>query len=99
MVSDSQVFTVHDLTTYTDGDLLFNRCLHLSDLHGLSKGTLGFNKNNEVVRIADDNGQIEEMTMNEKMNFVSDWYLNKNWNIKPANILYGSHGDHRSSQH
>ena len=99
MLSDSKVFTVHDLTTYTDGDLLLNRCLHLSDLHALSKGTLGFNKYNEVVRIPDDNGQVQEMTMKEKMNFVSDWYLNKNWNIKPANILYGLHGDHRSAQH
>ena len=96
---DNKVYTVHDLTSYSDGNLLLNRCLHLSDLSALSKGTIEYSATNGTYYIPDSDGKIELMTWTQKMEFVSDWYLNKNWNIRPRNIAYGRTGDHRVAVH
>ena len=96
---EDKIYTVHDLTSYSEGNLLLNRCLHLSDVAALSKGTIEYSPINGTYFIPDSNGEIESMTWTQKMEFVSDWYLNKNWNIRPRNIAYGRTGEHRVAVH
>ena len=63
MISESQVFTVHNLIDYgNEFPIILNRCLHLSDSYALKQGTIKYE--NQKIKISEGKFQKLENFIN-----------------------------------
>ena len=92
---------VYGVTEMSDFDIsrksLFNRCIHMSDAKMIKDGDI-----RRAPELANGdhncrclyNTSLGYVSEEEKFNFVSDWYLNGDWQKYNKTFMYGMKGDH-----